>query len=236
MSKPQPQSPIARRAGLSPERIVDEATALSAEFGLDGWSIRDIAKRLDVVPSVIYHYFPDKEALCDAVVDVVLSTLQLPDPTLPWKEWFTALLQGVRPLLLEYHGITNRLVYGTFPKTSLPMIDTACQKLLDAGFGDRTAVAYSLIVNSAIHAIGSRELRSPKQAKDRHDLREMLDRLNPMAAESPGLRFMIDTYLQPLSQPDRENDMSEEYYRLMIASILNGVEYTLLAPPADETN
>ena len=71
-----------RRAGLSRELIVKQAVQLSAISGVEGWSVRDIARELGVVPSVIYHYFPNKEAICDAVVDRVCVGIEVPDSDL----------------------------------------------------------------------------------------------------------------------------------------------------------
>ena len=42
--------------GLTPERIIDVALELTRTSDLSGWSIRDLARVLDVAPSVIYHH------------------------------------------------------------------------------------------------------------------------------------------------------------------------------------
>ncbi len=219
--------PTSRRAGLSPEQIVDYAVSMTAEVGIDGWSIRDIAQGLGVVPSVLYHYFANKESLCDAVVDRVCAEIAMPDPNLGWKEWFTALAHNVRPTLLRYHGITDRMARGKFTASFLPILDTAYAKLIDAGFGENAAIAYAMISNQIIATIGSRNLRSYHQSGERHDLTKMLERLAPLMESSPGLKAMVDDYLAPLSNPNREDDLSEKYYSLVIAALLDGIEHVL---------
>ena len=102
------RAPTARRAGLNRGAVLDQAVRLSQEHGVEGWSMRDIARSLDVVPSVIYHYYPQKDDLCDAVVEEVCSTVELPDADLGWKEWFTALLTAYRPVFLRCPGVTDR--------------------------------------------------------------------------------------------------------------------------------
>ena len=82
--------------------------------------MRDIARSLDVVPSVIYHYYPQKDDLCDAVVEEVCSTVELPDADLGWKEWFTALLTAYRPVFLRCPGVTDRLAMGRITDPSCP--------------------------------------------------------------------------------------------------------------------
>ncbi|WP_280231615.1 TetR family transcriptional regulator [Nocardia cyriacigeorgica] len=45
----------AYRTGLTAAAITDAAVALTAERGLDGWTMRDLTARLDTSLSVIYH-------------------------------------------------------------------------------------------------------------------------------------------------------------------------------------
>ena len=217
-----------RRAGLSRELIVKQAVQLSAISGVEGWSVRDIARELGVVPSVIYHYFPNKEAICDAVVDRVCVGIEVPDPDLEWKAWFRAMAHNLRPALLAYPEITDRFARGKFTEQFLPMIDGAWAKLQEAGFGDNSPVAYTIIANSIIHTIGARNLRASNQIQPRHNLHEMLVRLEPMMAQSVGLTSIVNSYLEPLSHLDEEEAMSEEYYDLVIDVILDGIEHTLL--------
>jgi len=64
--------PAARRLS-APERearIVDEAVHFFAEVGFGG-DTRELAKRLGVTQSLLYKYFPNKEALINRVFDVV---------------------------------------------------------------------------------------------------------------------------------------------------------------------
>ncbi|MEG1827451.1 MAG: TetR/AcrR family transcriptional regulator [Gordonibacter sp.] len=49
--------------------IVLAARDLYEERGLEHTTIKDIAERVGVARSLIYHYFPDKEALTDAVLN-----------------------------------------------------------------------------------------------------------------------------------------------------------------------
>lgn len=51
------------------DEIVLAARDLYEERGLERATITDIAERVGVARSLIYHYFPDKEALTDAVLN-----------------------------------------------------------------------------------------------------------------------------------------------------------------------
>ncbi|WP_216402510.1 TetR/AcrR family transcriptional regulator [Arcanobacterium phocae] len=225
----------ARRVGLNKEIILEKAIDLSQSKGIEGWSIRDIARELDVVPSVIYHYYPHKEALCDSVVDRVCADIELPAEDLDWKAWFKAVAQVIRPVLLRYYGITDRFARGKFTTQFLPVIDIAYEKLIEAGFGDKAELAYVIITNSVIHTIGARNLRSVHQTGERHDLDAMLERFKPMMKDSVGLSMVVANYLGPLSDPECEEELSQKYYDLTIASVLEGAESVLL-PQANNSS
>nr|MBA2280569.1 TetR family transcriptional regulator [Acidimicrobiia bacterium] len=53
----------------SRERIVDAAARVVAELGLRGATVRAIAAEAGVSTGYVMHYFPDKAALTDAVLD-----------------------------------------------------------------------------------------------------------------------------------------------------------------------
>lgn len=218
-----------RRAGLSPELIVEGALQLAETKGIDGWSVRDVAQRLGVVPSVIYHYYPNKEALCDAVVDRACSEIRLPDDSLRWNEWWKNMALTIRPVLLRYVGITDRLARGKFTSAFLPMVDSGMNKLFEAGFSKNTPLVYSILVNTIIHAIGARNLRSERQQHNRHDMGEMLQRFAGLKGESVALNYMVDNFFEPLSRADHEDEISQKYYETVIDVVLTGIEEVFLS-------
>lgn len=55
------------RKGLSKERLVEEAAALMEESGLDGFSMRALAQRLEVKPASLYNHVESMEALMTEV-------------------------------------------------------------------------------------------------------------------------------------------------------------------------
>ncbi len=224
----EPKGTTARRVGLTAELVVDRAQELTEQLGLDGWSLRRLAEELDVVPSVVYHYYPTKGDICDAIVERVSTLIELPDPELGWKEWFMTMLLNARPVLLTYHGVADRIMRGELTRGFTPMIDTAVAKLQEAGFADFAPIAYAMISNSAVSAIAARNRRSAQQGERRHDLARMIDHMEPLARQSPGTRLMIEHLFGPLSSGDHEDRVSDEYFELLIASLLDGVEHVVL--------
>lgn len=73
--------PPARRAGRPPtlaaprDRILAEAAELFAQSGYEGASIADLAKAIGVSKAAIYHYYPTKQDIYDAIIIEVLEGL-----------------------------------------------------------------------------------------------------------------------------------------------------------------
>ena len=231
-------APTARRAGLSRGAVIDRAVRMSREHGVEGWSMRDIARSLDVVPSVIYHYFPQKDDLCDAVVERVCSTIGLPDADLGWKDWFTALLMAYRPVLLRYPGVTDRLAAGRITESFLPVIDMAMTKLAEAGFGALAPLAYAMIFNVTASTIGMRTMRAQRTRSGgrAYDVSALVRRLSTMTARSEELDIMVRNFFVPLTDEEQGSRISEEYFELIIASLLDGVEHVLLPRAAAQSD
>jgi len=55
------------------DSILENAKQLFAVQGYEGLSMRDLARALNMSASVIYHYFPDKEALYVATIEYAYS-------------------------------------------------------------------------------------------------------------------------------------------------------------------
>ena len=222
------ESPTARRAGLSRAAVLDQAMALSRAQGVEGWSVRELARTLGVVPSVVYHYFPLKEDLCDAVVDAACAEVALPDPSRGWKDWFAEVLHAYRPVLLRYPGTADRLVMGKITRSHLPVIDTAVSKLVEAGFGPLTPLAYSMIIHVAVSSVAARNLRTHTVHGQHHDVPAMVERLATMRDSSAGLDLLLSELFEPVSRPQESERIGLEYFDLVVASMLDGVEHVLL--------
>src|SRR5689334_23609889 len=56
-------------------RIVEEAAALIHERGVAGTTLEDVKTAAEVSGSQLYHYFPDKDELVQAVIDYRAGTI-----------------------------------------------------------------------------------------------------------------------------------------------------------------
>jgi AcrR family transcriptional regulator len=94
-----------RRAPLDRKRVADTALDLLNEVGLDGLSLRAIARELDVKAPALYWHFKDKQALLDAMATEMYrrmtEAVPLPEVT-TWQERLLLAGRGLRAALLSY--------------------------------------------------------------------------------------------------------------------------------------
>lgn len=69
---------MARRAPLTRPQIAQEALALIDAEGLDALTMRALGRRLGVEAMTLYHHFPSKGALLDAVTGLLFSEVEVP--------------------------------------------------------------------------------------------------------------------------------------------------------------
>jgi AcrR family transcriptional regulator len=146
---------------VTAEDVVAAAVVLTREHGLDGWTIRGLATRLDVWPAVVAHHVGDREAVVEAVTDRVVGEVPVPADDLPWRDWFTALSVGGRRVLRGYRGVARRLtVVGPTVPSALPTIDAGIGVLLRDGFGPHAAPVYRYLLNSAFMLVAVEDERT----------------------------------------------------------------------------
>ena len=129
-------------------RIVDLALEIIDEDGLDALNMRRLAAEAEVKPMSLYHHFPSKGAILDAVSEKIAGAALGASP--PHPRW-----QGrVRQLFMGLHALTE-----AHPR-ALPLISAAVIRtpsgrrwmeelmstLLGAGFSeDRAATVYHVL-------------------------------------------------------------------------------------------
>ena len=67
-----------QRLALTRELIEDAALALIEQDGLEAFSTRRLGERLGCQAMSIYHHFPSKAHILDALVDRILAAIQIP--------------------------------------------------------------------------------------------------------------------------------------------------------------
>jgi AcrR family transcriptional regulator len=102
-SFPNPRRPRARDAEpLSRERILQAALELTEAEGLAALSTRKLGLALGCEAMSIYHHFPSKHHLLDAMVDAVIGSIAWPEPGLEPIEQLRAIMVAYRVMALRH--------------------------------------------------------------------------------------------------------------------------------------
>jgi len=86
---------------LSRERIVAAALALVDREGLDAFSMRRLGAELGREAMSLYHFFPSKQHLVDALVDHAIESIEFPAPNL-------APVERMRRVMRSYRAMAHR--------------------------------------------------------------------------------------------------------------------------------
>lgn len=119
------------REPLSRERIEDAALDLIERDGLEGFSTRKLASALGCEAMSIYHYFPSKQHLMDALVDRFLAAIERPPVGLPPLETMRRLAYSFRALAHRYPEFFR---YLSFHRLNTPGGIRYLGEVLDAAF------------------------------------------------------------------------------------------------------
>ena len=87
--------------GLSRERIVETALAQIDRQGLEALTMRRLGEALGVEAMSLYHFFPSKQHLVDALVDTAIASVEFPPKSLPPVE-------RMRRTMLAYRDMAHR--------------------------------------------------------------------------------------------------------------------------------
>ena len=136
--------PSRRATALSRERIAAVAMALVDREGLPALSTRRLGEELGCEAMSIYHHFPNKAHLMDALVDLMLAQGRVPLlDEWDWLERLRRCAHGFRAMALKHPKFFPFFaVHRLNTPSGVAFIDGIIGILRDAGFSDRDAAAY----------------------------------------------------------------------------------------------
>lgn len=105
--EPRSTDPKARRPrgpALSAPRITDAAIDLIDRNGLDSFSFRTLATLLGCQAMSIYHYFPSKNHLFEALVDILIAEANDYPDTGSWQNRLRGAASAYRRMALNHPG------------------------------------------------------------------------------------------------------------------------------------
>lgn len=173
-----------RREPVSKQRAVQLAVELADAGGLADVTMRRLAEELGVEAMSLYHHVPNKDAILDAMIDVVFAEIELPSEAMDWKVAMTRRAESMRAALLRHRWAITLMESRRAPgHANLAHHDAVLGCLRGAGFSIAlTAHAYALL-DSYIYGFVHTELNLPFQTSEETQAvaGEIFDQLPPGA-------------------------------------------------------
>lgn len=147
------RSPRAPRGSLNTALVLDAALAVVDHLGIDGLTVRAVARELGRPPMTLYSYFDSKRALVDSVFDRLLDRLLTVHHRATWQEEVDAACRHMRRELLDHPQWVPLLARARVPQPALRVYEHLLGLLRRDGLGAEEAM---FAVSSVIaHALGA---------------------------------------------------------------------------------
>src|SRR5918997_3616004 len=200
---------VAKRRPLNRRRILEAAVRFVDREGLEALTMRKLGAELGVEAMSLYNHGPNKSALLDGMVEVLLGELEVPSENHGWEERIREGYRAFRRLAHEHPNVFPLLVNRP-PETmdGVWLVEEFLKTLGEAGFDKETALhafrslssytfgyAMSEIRGFALEPDGSRPgaQRLPSEEFPRiSELGPWLERVDHDMEFEFGLDFILD--------------------------------------------
>ncbi len=151
---------VAERNPLSRERVLEAAVRYVDREGLEALSMRKLGAELGVEAMSLYNHVPNKSALLDGMVEVLLGELEVPPEDGDWEERIRAGYRAFRRLAHEHPNVFPLLVNRP-PETmdGVWLVEEFLRTLADAGFDAKTALHAFRTLSSYTFGYAMAEIR-----------------------------------------------------------------------------
>jgi AcrR family transcriptional regulator len=138
---------------LTRERIVAVAIEQIDQNGLTAFSLREVARQLEVYPTAVYWHVPNRDELLAAVVEATMAGVTPELGKLSWQDWFRELFRRYRKSVQRHPNVAQLVGAQLVSNASLSplLIDRILAALLQAGCDEARLVdMYNVVVASMV--------------------------------------------------------------------------------------
>jgi TetR/AcrR family transcriptional regulator, tetracycline repressor protein len=145
---------------LSRRRVLEEAVRFVDREGLEALTMRRLGAELGVEAMSLYNHVPNKNALLDGMVEVLLGELEIPAENHGWEERIREGYRAFRRLAHEHPNVFPLLVNRP-PETmdGVWLVEELLRTLEEAGFGLKTALHAFRALSSYTFGYAMAEIR-----------------------------------------------------------------------------
>ncbi len=145
---------------MSRRRVLEEAVRFVDREGLEALTMRKLGAELGVEAMSLYNHVPNKSALLDGMVEVLLGELEVPPENHGWEERIRDGYRAFRRLAHEHPNVFPLLVNRP-PDTmdGVWLVEEFLKTLEEAGFGKETALHAFRALSSYTFGYAMAEIR-----------------------------------------------------------------------------
>ena len=199
---------VAGRQPLSRRRVLEEAVRFADREGLEALTMRKLGAELGVEAMSLYNHVPNKGALLDGMVEMLLGEVEIPPRGQDWEERVREGYRAFRQLAHEHPNVFPLLVNRP-PETmdGVWLVEELLQTLREAGFGGEEALHAFRSLSSYTFGYAMAEIRgfalepdgsrlgawalSPEEFPNLCELRPRLEKVDHDAEFEFGLDLLV---------------------------------------------
>jgi len=145
--------PKAAENRLNRALIVETSLALIDREGIESFSVRNVARALDVFPTAVYWHIGDRNTLLSDVVTLVLADLTPTRATARWQDWIRQLLVRYRNIIRQHPNVAPLIGVQLVSNGSLDfrLVESILECLSQAGFKGQDLIdAYNVVMGGMV--------------------------------------------------------------------------------------
>ena len=191
-------------AELSIERIAQTGLDLVDEEGVSAFTLRAVARRLDVTPMALYHHVADKAELASLVVDTAMNMYPMDEPTGDWKEDLWLYSKWVRTIAKQSPATVHlRRAYQVWTPTTVRLTQIWTEHWHKSGLPADAIEKAALTSAMSVYGMISEEVR--------------------MSEMEPSEVFIGKDQYPDLTSALQTEAFSSELFELSVRSIIDGL-------------
>lgn len=181
---------------LTRQRILEAAFRQADEQGLESVTMRSVAAQLGVEAMSLYHHVPNKKAMMDGLVDLLVQVAELPSGELTVEQWIRGTAKGLRSLAQRH----PRLV-PLFTTRTIPLDDARSARPFESGMsafcrtGKDVAGGFAAVQSVLLSLVALTQLEATATLQDGTEEQTALSDL--AEAEFPLLIQVLDADVGP---------------------------------------
>ncbi|MDR1643235.1 MAG: TetR/AcrR family transcriptional regulator C-terminal domain-containing protein [Clostridiales bacterium] len=164
---------------LTKQTVVNASIGILNRDGIDGLSMRNLGKELNVKASALYNHFVDKAELCSAIAEDMCKRYEMAEPNTDKKAYLLEMNRSYRKMLLAVRD-SPAIFEESVPNTPqrVEIIRAICDAWLAFGIKPKNLMTASNMVNNYVLSFVADEMRFSRQSPE--DVDEFAKMLGPV--------------------------------------------------------